>query len=152
MANATADRNTKEYASNIYQAQVVRNAAAATVYYSGTMQCDDGTGALRNPAVANAATDRVVLVVKDGVDNSAGAAADKKVEGKTGIFFFAKAGVNPPTAADAAKYATVFAIDNQTISRSAAAGPPAGHCVQVDTNGVWVAIGPQYVGAANAAA
>lgn len=150
MANATADRNTKEFASNIHAAQMVRNAAAATTYYSGTMQSDDGTGAARNPAVANAATDRVVGVVKDGVDNSAGAAGDKKVEFKTGIFKFAKSGSTPPTAAD--HFKTVFAVDNQTISRSAAAGVPAGICIQVDTDGVWVAIGPQYIGAANAAA
>lgn len=150
MANATTDRNTKELGSNVLKEQIVRNALAATIYYSGTMQSDDGTGAARNPAVANAATDRVVGVVKEHVDNSGGATADKKVEFITGIFKFAKSGSTPPTAADHQK--TVFAVDNQTISRSAAAGVPAGVCIQVDTDGVWVGIGAQYMGAANAAA
>jgi hypothetical protein len=150
MANATTGRNTHERASNLYRPQGTGNADAATKYYAGTMQGRKSTGELRNPAVANAATDRVFGVVKDDVDNTLGAAGDKIVELKRGIFKFAKDGTNPPTPADHGKM--VFAVDNQTISRSAATGIPAGICEQVDSDGVWVDIDILAAGAPNAAA
>jgi hypothetical protein len=150
MANKTTSRNTEERASNLYRPLAVLNAAAATRYSSGTMQCSAPDGTARNPAVANAATDRVIGVVKEDVDNSTGVAGDRKVELKRGIFKWAKDGTNPPTPADVGKM--VFAVDNQTISRSAATGTPAGLCEQVDSDGVWVDHDILAGGAPNAAA
>ena len=105
------------------------------------------TGYPRNPAVANAATDHVAGVVKLEIDNSAGAAGDKSVEFLTGVFEFDHTDL---VAGDIGK--AVFAVDNQTISRSAAAGVRAGTLRKIEGTKCWVAVGPQYQGAPNAAA
>jgi hypothetical protein len=148
VAQATKDRKTEKKASALYQSQIVANALAARKYYAGTMQVIDAAGRADNPSVANAAL-RVGGVVKLTVDNLLGANDAEKVELETGEFKFAKDGATPPTAADIGK--TVFASDNQTISRSAAAGSPAGVLTEVETDGVMVGVGPQYSAAPNAA-
>lgn len=149
MANATKDRKYEKKASAIYAAQEVANALAARSYYMGTMQVIDVNGRCDNPSVGNAAL-RVGGVVKEAVDNTLGANDAVKIELETGEFKFLKDGTNPPTNADIGKM--VFAVDNQTISRSAATGSPAGVLTEVETDGVMVGIGPQYSSAPNAAA
>jgi hypothetical protein len=149
MANATKDRNTVKKASAVYTAQEVCSAKATTIYYAGTLVAVDSTGVGLPASLANA-TLRAAGWVKRYVDNSLGADGDKKVELETGEAKFDKDGGTPPTNADIGKM--VFASDNHTISRSAAAGSPAGILTEVETDGVMVGVGPQYSSGPNAAA
>lgn len=149
MANATRDIKTERKASNLYRPKEVANAIGGRVYYTGTMQVIDANGRADNPGGGNIAL-RVVGIVWDHTDNSAGANDERKVELETGEVKMKKHATNPPTWADRGKM--VFASDNQTISRSAADGSPAGVLTEVEVDGVMVDISPAAVGAPNAAA
>lgn len=140
MADATKDRNTIKNATATYQPQVVLNMPAATIAYSGTMKVADANQRAINPADVAAIND-VAGVVKQRVDNSAGAADAKKVELETGVFKFTNNGA--VTIAMVGQNAV--AVDNQTVAPAAQAvtnrWPIAGKITGVDTDGVWVDVG-----------
>lgn len=112
-------------------------AAASTTYYAGTMQTLDSSDRPKNPATVG---EKVIGVVADHVDNASGANDAKTVNFKTGVFKFALHASTPPVAGDVGKPA--YASDNQTISKSAAAGSLAGLIIMIESDGVWVWVGP----------
>lgn len=141
MSNLTKDRATTANALNVLREQLVGNAAAATVYYIGTIQVIDDNGRCVNPGAANAALDGMKAgVVKDRVDNSLGANDAAKVELKTGIHNFDKHGVTPPLASSVGDIA--YASDNHTISTAALDGPPVGKIWAIHAGSVDVKFGP----------
>lgn len=81
MTAATADRNTKEREGVYYSYPV----AAATKIYAGTQVCLDASGNAVPAADATGLT-RVVGRAEEQVDNSSGAAGDKYITVKAGIF------------------------------------------------------------------
>lgn len=124
MTDLARDRATTKKATTAYRDQNVGDAAAAGKHYIGLMQVVDvADGIAKNPSAALAAQ-VVAGVVKDRVDNTDGAAGDKKVELETGVFQFDLHATNTPTAADL--FQTVYASDNHTISNDPADGPIAG--------------------------
>lgn len=143
MADATKDRATVKKASAVYLPLYVANMPAAEIAYFGVMKAIDANGRAVNPSGANAAL-KVMGVVKERKDNSAGVADEKKVELESGGFKFANSGVNPVTIADIGK--TAYAEDNQTVGILNTAGSEAGKIVQLDSDGVWVEVGAAFLG------
>ncbi len=140
MANLAKDRNTVKKAPSTYAFQYVANALAATKYYIGLMVCVDASNNAVQAITSAHAALKVPGVVKDFVDNSLGATADKKVELESGEFEFDKHATTPPTAIGQKCYAS----DNHTVSVTAADGPLVGIAVGINANSIDVGVGPAY--------
>lgn len=139
MANLTKDRNTETIPATLQQPQLgPYGVPAAAVVYRGLMYTLDSSARPKNPGAVNEVV--VGVNITEKLDNTSGANDALKTAPFTGVFKFDLHGTNPPTAADVLKPG--YASDNHTISRTAADGSYAGVIVMVDTDGVWIWIGP----------
>ena len=112
--------------------------AASTTLYQGAIAALDSSHNLVH--ATDAANRRVVGIVAGEVDNSAGSAGDLNAVVETGIFKLANSGTNAVTSAHLGR--ACFVEDNSIVASSAGTNSVvAGRVVQVDTDGVWVAIG-----------
>lgn len=131
MAALTAQRSTK---SKDYLNTPGLNfpvAASTTIYKGSLVMLDAG---FAKPA-ATAASKKVIGRAKATVVNS-GAAGAASIEVEEGIFKWANDGGDAVVAADVG--ATVYATDDQTVSRTATGKTAAGICQQLESDGVWV--------------
>jgi hypothetical protein len=89
----------------------------------------------------------VVGVMQEQVDNTAGAAGDLKATAQKGVYRFANS-ANADAITDSDVGSVCFAVDDQTVAKTdnGATRSPAGKIVQVDTIGVWVAVGADVAG------
>ena len=136
MVAATADRNTVERAGDVFVDPVKAN----TKIYAGTIACLDAAGNAQPGATA------VGLVARgraeEQVDNVGGAAGDKTVEIRPGVYPFANS-----AAGDAITRAEIgddcYIVDDQTVAKTdgGATRSKAGKIVDVDARGVWVRVG-----------
>lgn len=139
-----ADRNTPEKALIPNVAALEYPCAAATTFYAGGLGCLNAAGYATKGAVATTliAVGRIELPV----DNSAGAAGDKNVKMKPGIFRFSNS-----AAADAIARAEIgddcYIVDDATVAKTDGTGTrsKAGRIVDVDADGVWVAVGLKFL-------
>jgi hypothetical protein len=104
----------------------------------------EGQGADVTAKANDAATYSCVGVCSTGVTGGAGD-GDVKVNVQTGVFNFANsAGIDAITAANIGQ--PCFAVDDQTVAKTSAGGirAAAGVIEDVDSEGVWVAVGPEH--------
>ena len=111
--------------------------AAATTIYQGTLVCRNSAGNVV-PGSDTAAL-RVAGVATEDVDNADGDAGDLTVNLKRGVFRFANSGSAAVDADDKGKLC--FIEDDQTVAETSTHKIPAGRVVDVDSDGVWVAVG-----------
>lgn len=78
---------------------------------------------------------------EETVDNSGGAAGDKKIDVKAGIFPWANSGADPIDKSHIE--GTAYIVDDQTVAATdgTSTRSAAGRIVDVDDDGVWVATG-----------
>jgi len=114
--------------------------AAATLIFAGAM-VGITTGNVAVPGAATA-TLKIIGVAAERVDNSAGAAGDKRVKAMTGIWRFANS-----SAGDLIALTDIgspcYAVDDQTVAKTHNGNtrPIAGTIFDVDAQGVWVKFG-----------
>jgi len=114
--------------------------AAAVKVLAGVLVARNGAGYITNASDATGL--KVVGIGAEEADNSGGSAGDIDVTVATGIFKLAN-GSN--ALSDAHVGLVCFVEDNQTVGSSPGTyGIAAGRVIKVDTDGVWVAVGPQY--------
>ncbi len=132
------DRSTPALAIFAVIAAFEFDAAAGGEYFTGGIGCLDGSG---NVVVGSTSTGLTCLgrIVRP-VDNTAGGAGDVKVKVEPGIFRYTN-GSDSITAAD--KGEVCYIVDDQTvhITDGSATRSKAGVVVDVDDDGVWVAMG-----------
>jgi len=115
--------------------------AAAVKLLQGVLWARNGSGYITNASDATGL--KVVGIGAEEVDNSAGSAGDLDCEVETGIFKLANSGTNAVT--DAHIGLACFVEDNQTVASVAGTySVVAGRVIKVDSDGVWVAVGPQF--------
>lgn len=134
MTALAGDRNTPEKEGKMFEFPV----AAATLIYAGALVCLDASGDVVPGATA---TTLVALGRADErVDNSAGAAGDKTVKARKGVFRFVNLGADLVTAAEIGD--DCYIVDDQTVAKTdgTATRSIAGKVVDVDAQGVWVKI------------
>lgn len=133
MTALTKDRNTPRREGDEYNHPVAANA----VIYAGALVVLD---AARNAAPGSTATGLVAAGrAEEAVDNTGGAAGDKTVQVRTGVFRFA----NDGSISRANIGGTAYIVDDQTLAATDGTGTrsAAGEIVDVDADGVWVKIG-----------
>ncbi len=134
MGALAADRNTAKRTGSQFQGPV----AAAVTIYKGALLVRDSSGNIK-PGVA--ATGLMPAgMATEYVDNSAGAAADLNVNYEAGTFRFANKSGDELTKAEIGD--TCYIQDDQTVCKTSTSKSPAGKCVDVDSDGVWVLIDP----------
>lgn len=146
MAALTQSRNTPVRANTPVKSLPV---AAATLLYQGGIGCVLPTGYATKGATASAAAHLKVLGRINGgsvnggdVDNSTGLAGDKSVDIEAGIFKWANSSAGDAiTIAD--RLQPCYLVDDQTVAKTDGAGTrvPAGIVMDVEADGVWVAMG-----------
>ncbi|MFK5980870.1 MAG: hypothetical protein QM488_18500 [Rhizobiaceae bacterium] len=113
---------------------------AATIVYGGSIACLNAAGWLVPGATATTLT--TAGRCESRADNSAGANGDINVQVKKGIFPFANS-----AAADEITRAEIgddcYIVDDQTVAKTdgTSTRSVAGKIVQLDSHGVWVALG-----------
>ncbi|MCC7202039.1 MAG: hypothetical protein IT393_05155 [Nitrospirae bacterium] len=133
MAALTADRNTPRRDGETVSLPV----AAAKKMLAGSLGARDSSGNATPGATAT--TLLGVGRVDEYVDNSAGAAGDKNVTIRKGVFRFGNS-----AAGDAITRADIgndcYIVDDQTVAKTNGSGTRsvAGKVFDVDTDGVWV--------------
>ena len=133
MAAQTADRNTPLRDGDILNLDV----AATTKIYGGSLVARDASG--NAVPGATATTLKGVGRAEDQVDNSAGAAGDKTVNIRKGVFRFANS-----SAGDLIARADIgsdcYIVDDQTVAKTdgTSTRSVAGTVFDVDSVGVWV--------------
>ncbi len=123
--------------------------AATTTLYAGTIGCIDTAG---NAVPATLTTGlKVVGCVQKLADNSAGLAGAISVEMKAGVFHFLNYASD--LIADTERGETCYVHDNQTVRKTSASGTTsvAGTVIDVDSTGVWVGMGFEFMLAPEAA-
>lgn len=131
----TKDRDTQRRDGDHYSDPV----AAATRIHAGALVALDASGNAV-PATATA-TQRTRGVAQEAVDNSAGAAGDKRVLIRRGVFRFTNsAGGDLIARADIG--ADCYVVDDETVAKTNGSGarPKAGVIRDVDATGVWVEV------------
>ena len=131
----TADRNTKRRDGVLYSDPV----AAATRLFAGSIVCLDASGNAVPGATATTLTARGVA--QEQVDNRDGAAGDRRVESRRGVFPFANsASADEITRADIGNSA--YIVDDETVAKTngTSTRSVAGVIRDVDDSGVWVEI------------
>ncbi|MCA9678949.1 MAG: hypothetical protein KC464_28220 [Myxococcales bacterium] len=138
MAALTADRITKSRATG---RSFTGDVAAATTIYLGSLVAKNAAGYIV-PA-ADTAGLVVVGVAMAAVDNSAGGNGDLTVTIMTGVFRLENAA---GAIVQASKHGLCYVADDQSVSTAAAMTNDvvAGIVDAIDTDGVWVAVGPEY--------
>lgn len=135
MAALTKDRNTKRRDAKVFSDPV----AATTKIYAGALVCINASGYAVPGSTSTALKARGVA--QEQVDNSTGAAGDKRVETTRGCFPFANsASADEITRADIG--ATAYIVDDQTVAKTNGTNTrsAAGVIRDVDSDGVWVEI------------
>lgn len=120
---------------------LVGDLAAATKIYMGSLVAKNAAGYCV-PA-SDAAALRVVGVALETVDNTAGAAGDKNVHLLTGVFKLGNAG---GAIVQASKHALAYVADDNSVTTAAVAVNDviAGLVDSIDSDGVWLSVGPEY--------
>jgi len=139
MTALTTERNTLQYGSNGDPDLWALPVAAATKIFQGGIVCDNGSGYMTKGATA---TTLIALGrAEQTVDNSAGAAGDKKIEVRRGVFKFANLGADPVVLAD--RFSVCYVVDDQTVAKTNGTNTrsAAGLVMDVDATGVWVWLG-----------
>jgi hypothetical protein len=140
MTAAVANKDTPEFAINGYAwSNREIGVAAATKIYAGTIVALDASG---NAVPATTATGLVIVGVAQALaDNTSGAAGAIKVKAKPGVYKMYNLGADAVDANDLGR--TCYVTDDQTVSETdgGATKSPAGKVFQLDSDGVWVAIG-----------
>ncbi|HTF96506.1 MAG TPA: hypothetical protein VL995_10260 [Cellvibrio sp.] len=114
--------------------------AANTRIFLGALVVLNAAG---NAAPGSAATGlKARGVALDQVDNLTGAAGDKRVETRTGVFPF-KNSSSADLIARADIGADCYIVDDETVAKTSASNTRsiAGKIVDIDSAGVWVKIG-----------
>ena len=135
MAALTKDRNTKRRDAKVFSDPV----AGTTKIYAGALVCINASGYAVPGSTSTALKARGVA--QEQVDNSTGAAGDKRVETNRGCFPFANsASADEITRADIG--ATAYIVDDQTVAKTNGTNTrsAAGVIRDVDSDGVWVEI------------
>ena len=135
MAALTKDRNTVRRDGVQYSDPV----AASTRIYAGALVCINASGYAVPGSTAT--TLKARGVAQEQVDNSSGAAGDKRVETRRGVFPFANsASTDEITRADIGNSA--YIVDDQTVAKTHATNTRsvAGVIRDVDSDGVWIEI------------
>lgn len=129
----TADRDTPERAGVDFSFPV----AAATKIYAGALVALDAAG----DAVPGSAATTLTAVGRadEQVDNT-GAAGDKVIAVRKGVFRFVNSGTDPITRAEIG--ADAYIVDDETVAATDGTGTlsVAGKIVDLDADGVWVEI------------
>lgn len=138
MTAAAKNRDTAEFdfASSTFCNRKIP-VKAATRIFAGTIIALDANG---HATPATTATGLIIVGVAQALaDNTAGGAAAISVDVKPGVYKFVNTG--PIVQADLGK--NCFVTDDQTVAKTDGVGTKsaAGKVFQVDTDGVWVAIG-----------
>ncbi|MDE2667547.1 MAG: hypothetical protein OXI69_15510 [Acidobacteriota bacterium] len=131
MAALKADRNTPYRDGSL----VTYKVAAGAKIFAGSMVSLDGGYA---KAMVKEADKALAGRAEEFVDNTGGSAGDKMVLVRRGVAFkWANA-----AAAGAIKQADVgakaYAVDDQTVTKTAAGATSVGEVLEVDSDGVWV--------------
>lgn len=129
----TADRNTPRREGE----EIVLNVAAAKKIYAGSLVARDASG---NAAPGGTATTLLGMGrAEEYVDNSTGAAGDKTVKIRKGVFRFANSAAGDQiTTADIGK--ECYIVDDQTVAKTDGGSTRsiAGRIDDVESAGVWV--------------
>ena len=122
---------------------LVIGVAAATLIYGGSIVCYNATGFATKGAVAT--TLKQVGRAEEQVDNTAGANGAKTITVKTGTFRWANSAAGDLIAATEVG-SDCFIVDDQTVAKTngGATRSRAGKVVNVDAQGVWVKMGPEF--------
>jgi hypothetical protein len=128
------DRNTKSRLPGNWHYPV----AAATKIYGGALVALSAAGYAAGGATATTLV--AVGRAEEAVDNSGGAAGDKRVPVSRGVFLFANAVADPVVQADVGR--DCFIVDDETVAHSSGANTRsvAGKVRAVEAGGVWVEI------------
>lgn len=131
----TADRNTPARTGDLVQHPV----DAATQIFAGSILCINDAG-FAVPATTTT-TGRVVGRANTHADNRVGSEGDVFVSAERGVFRFLNSAGDLVTRADIGSVA--FVVDDETVARTDGSESriPAGVIVDVDDDGVWVALG-----------
>ncbi len=135
MAPLTKDRNTpaKEGRQQVYPV------AANTTIFAGALVAIDAAG---NAVPGSAATTlKAAGRAEENVVNNPGAAGAKFVLVRRGVFKFANDGVDPVAAANI--LTNCYIVDDQTVAATSGNNTRsvAGTVLEVEADGVWVAVG-----------
>lgn len=134
MTALTKDRNTPRIEGDVF----VYDVAAATKIFGGGLAVLDASGNAEPGSTATGKT--AVGRAEEQVDNSAGAAGDKTVKVRRGVFCFENDGGD---AIDKSNLGgTAYIVDDQTVAATDGTGTrsAAGTIEQIDSQGVWVRI------------
>jgi hypothetical protein len=144
MAAATAERKTTRLGESLGDSPAKLGLKAATKVFKGTLVVNDA-GVM---APGRAATGLVALgVAIDTYDNTAGAANAMLGEAETGSFAF-----NNSASGDLITVADIgsdcFIVDDTTVAKTngSSTRSRAGKVVDIDAEGVFVRVGPGYLG------
>ena len=111
--------------------------AAATVLHAGAIVAQDAAG--HAVPASTATTLKAVGRAEQAVDNSLGAAGDKTVRVRRGVFRYANsAGADEITAAEVGD--TCYLVDDQTVAKTSGTNTrsAAGKVRGIEARGVWV--------------
>ncbi len=139
MSAATAPFNAPELTRGYLNVPL----AATTKIYLGTLVALNAAGNAV-PASDTAAL-RVIGRAEETIDNSAGAAADRSITVKPGIFQYQNDGTNAITKAHVGKPA--YVVDDNTVANTSTNKIVAGIVVRVDSEGVFLNVGAGLPGA-----
>lgn len=128
----TADRNTLAKEGNFINAPV----AAAKKIYEGALVALDASGNATPGLVAT--TLKSAGRAEENIDNSTGAAGDKRVLIRKGVFKFGNYAADLITRADIGN--PCYIVDDEQVARTngTSTRSVAGTIFDVDTDGVWV--------------
>lgn len=140
MTVLATDRNTPRSEGNLKVGGVV----ASTLIYAGAIVMRNSSGYLTKGAVSTTLIG--VGRAEERVDNSAGAAGDKKITVRPGVYRYGNsASGDLITISEIGK--PCFAVDDQTVAKTSGGGTRsiAGFIFDVDSIGVWVEFDEQKV-------
>ena len=132
MAALAADRNTPRAEGDVKSLLM-----SASLIYAGAIVCRNATGYATKGAVATTLIG--VGRADERVDNASGAAGDKRIRVRTGVFrYLNSAAGDLITIADIGKSA--YIVDDQTVAKTNGTNTRsiAGFVFDVDDVGVWV--------------
>lgn len=115
-------------------------AATAKVYQGGHIALNaSGYGVAASTSASLVSIGRA----EETVDNTTGANGDKTVLAKVGVFKYANSAAGDAIAA-ADVFQPCYIVDDATVAKTDGTGTrsTAGYTMQVDSDGVWVAVGP----------
>ncbi|RIV82957.1 hypothetical protein D2V17_14235 [Aurantiacibacter xanthus] len=130
-----ADRNTPRKEGDLRQF----NVAAATTIYAGALVCLNAAGTAVPGSTATTLT--AVGRAEEYVDNSAGAAGDKTINVRRGVYRFGNsAAADEIGPEDIGK--TAYVVDDETVALTNGTNTrsAAGKIYDVDAQGVWIEI------------